>query len=76
MTDKAIYRRSGMRTFYKVIDNKVVIRVTNKESFSQVDVSENRFVIEDATDETSEITGAEFGQAFNLAMDRIKNERV
>jgi len=73
---EAVYRRSGMRTFYKVIDNKVVIRVTNKESFSQVDVSENRFIVEDAIDETREITAEEFDEAFNLAMERIKNQTI
>lgn len=66
------YRHSGMRRYYK-IDDKIVIRVMNKEKFSQVDVSDNPLIREDALDdsETKPITSEEFDRQLALAMDRI-----
>lgn len=72
------YRKSGSRTFYKLDESTGhVIRVTNKEMFSQVDVSYNRLIMEDAKDEaTREITKDEFVIAYHLAMERIQTFNV
>jgi hypothetical protein len=61
-----------MRRCYK-IDDRIVIRVTNKEKFSQVDVSDNPIIREDALDdsETKSITSEEFDRELAIAMNRI-----
>jgi len=77
MTDKAVYRRSGMRTFYKVIDNKTVIRVFNREFLSTIEISNgNIFHLNDSVDDGKDITAAEFDAAFKMAKDRILNETI
>jgi hypothetical protein len=67
------YRRSGMRKYYMITASGMVIRVTNKEKFSMVDVSDNSLIREDALDdsETKPVTSEEFNQEFELAMSRI-----
>lgn len=73
------YTKAGDRTFYKLDESTGhVIRVRNKESYSQVDISYNRLILEDAKDEdaTKEIPKDEFVDAYNLAMERIQTFKV
>jgi len=49
------------------------MRVKNKQFFSQIDISYNRIISEEATDEscTKPCTESEFNAAHKEAMDRI-----
>lgn len=69
------YRRYG-RTFCKV-NGDLVIRVTNLEKASKIDISENWMVRVDCLDEnTKEATELEFNAAFKEAYDRISLQRL
>lgn len=70
------YRKAGMRQYYKIMDDGVVLRVRNQEKLSQVDVSVNPIIQCDAMDETKEVTQAEFDEQFNIAMIRIKELKL
>lgn len=73
-----IYRKSGDREFYKVDESTgIVTRVWNKQSFSRVDICDNRLVLEDTMDEgTQAITESEFNTAYKEAMERIQMGRL
>lgn len=68
-----IYRKSGDRLFYKFVEGTgIVTRVCIKNSFSRIDISDNRLIIEDANDfGTQAITKDEFNAAYKEAMERI-----
>jgi hypothetical protein len=73
-----IYRKSGGREFYKVDESTgIVTRVWNKQSFSRIDISDNRLVLEDTMDEgTTEITAEEFNTAYKEALERITTGKI
>lgn len=67
------YRKAGIRTFYRVINNGIVTRVLNMEKLSQIEVSDNPIIRSAALDdsETKPITPKEFERELALAMERI-----
>jgi hypothetical protein len=70
------YRRNGLREFYKITGD-IVIRVTNKDKFSRIDVSDNGLIREDARDSlTKESTELEFNDQYNYALERIKTGKI
>ena len=74
-----IYRKSGIREFYKVDEvTGIVTRVLNRKFSSRVDISDNRLIFEDATHEkdTQPSTEAEFNAALKEAQDRINSGRI
>lgn len=72
------YRKAGYRTFYKVKDDGTVIKILNKELFSQVAVCKNHLIKADALDpqDTKEISEAEFNSEYELAKTRLLNQSV
>lgn len=70
------YRKAGMRQYYKILDNGIVVRVRNQEKLSQVDVSINPIIQCDAMDDTKEVTQAEFDEQFDIAMGRINELKL
>lgn len=70
------YRKAGMRLYYKVMDNGIVVRVRNQDKLSQVDVSINPIIQCEAMDDTKEVTQAEFDEQLDIAMGRINELRL
>lgn len=72
------YRRAGLRTFYKITDENLVVKILNKESFSQITICKNPIILSDALDEseTKEITQTQFDDEYKLATHRVFNQSL
>lgn len=74
-----IYRKSGDRLFYKFVEEiGITIRVKNKQYYSQIDISYNKLIAEDALDEslTKPCTEFEFIEAHKVAIERITSQNL
>jgi len=75
---EAVYRRSGMRKFFKVTDS-LLIAVENKHGFSSIAISNVTLHVQAAMveePEMKEITASEFEEALRIARQRIETQTI